>query len=92
MKIITQTFTGPCIHSAEEATESFEDVRDRLKAFVNARSREEVVFTKNATEALNIAAYCTFEKYVKPGDKIVVTEMEHHSNFVPCRTRKETFS
>jgi cysteine desulfurase/selenocysteine lyase len=68
---------------AEEATESFEETRDRLKTFVNAKSREEVVFTKNATEALNIAAYCTFEKYVKPGDKVVVTEMEHHSNFVP---------
>ena len=68
---------------AEEATESFEATRDKMKAFVNTKSREEVVFTKNATEALNVAARCTFERYVKPGDKIVVTEMEHHSNFVP---------
>ena len=68
---------------AEEATESFESTRDKLKAFINTKSREEVVFTKNATEALNLIANCTVEKYVKPGDKIVTTEMEHHSNFVP---------
>ncbi len=68
---------------AEEATGSFESTRDNLREFVNARYREEIVFTKNATEALNIAARCIFEKYVKSGDKVVVTEMEHHSNFVP---------
>ena len=68
---------------AEEATESFESTRDKLKEFINAKSREELVFTKSATEALNIVARCTIEKYVKPGDKIVLTEMEHHSNFVP---------
>jgi cysteine desulfurase/selenocysteine lyase len=68
---------------AEEATESFEATRDKLKAFVNGRSREEIVFTKNATEALNLAATCAISAYVKPGDKVVVTEMEHHSNFVP---------
>ncbi|MDA4129374.1 MAG: cysteine desulfurase [Thaumarchaeota archaeon] len=68
---------------AEEATEAFENSRDKTRQFVNAKNREEIVFTRNATEALNIAARCSFEKYVKPGDKIVVTEMEHHSNFVP---------
>jgi cysteine desulfurase / selenocysteine lyase len=68
---------------AEEATESFEATRDKLKEFVNARSREEIIFTKNATEALNLAARCSISAFVKPGDKIVVTEMEHHSNFVP---------
>lgn len=68
---------------AEEATESFEATRDKLKSFLNTRSREELIFTRNATEALNVAARCTFERYIKPGDKVVVTEMEHHSNFVP---------
>ncbi len=68
---------------AEEATEAFENSRDKTKQFVNAKNREEIVFTRNATEALNIAARCSFEKYVNRGDKIVVTEMEHHSNFVP---------
>jgi len=68
---------------AEEATEAFESSRDKIRAFVNAKSREEIIFTKNATEALNLVAKCTFDRYVKPGDKVVVTEMEHHSNFVP---------
>ncbi|HYB03136.1 MAG TPA: cysteine desulfurase [Nitrososphaerales archaeon] len=68
---------------AEEATEAFEGSRDKIQSFVNARFREEVVFTKNATEALNLVAHSTFDKFVKPGDKVVVTEMEHHSNFVP---------
>ena len=68
---------------AEEATEAFESTRDKIRDFVKARSREEIIFTKNATESLNLAACCTVENYVRPGDKIVVTEMEHHSNFVP---------
>ncbi len=68
---------------AEEATESFEATRDKTAKFLNSKHREEIVFTRNATEALNMAAKCTFEKYMKPGDTVVVTEMEHHSNFVP---------
>ena len=68
---------------AEEATEAFEGSRDKVQRFVNAKSREEIIFTRNATEALNLVARSTFEKYVKHGDKVVVTEMEHHSNFVP---------
>ncbi|MDG6997005.1 MAG: cysteine desulfurase [Nitrososphaerota archaeon] len=68
---------------ADEATEAFEATRDDVKTFVNAKSREEIVFTKNATEALNLAANSICERFLKPGDSIVVTEMEHHSNFVP---------
>lgn len=68
---------------AEEATESFESTRDKLKEFINAKSRQEIIFTKSATESLNVVARCAIERYVRPGDKIVLTEMEHHSNFVP---------
>jgi cysteine desulfurase/selenocysteine lyase len=68
---------------AEEATEAFEGSRDKLQKFVNAESREEIIFTKNATEALNLVSRSTMEGLVRPGDKVVVTEMEHHSNFVP---------
>ncbi|MHB8566767.1 MAG: cysteine desulfurase [Nitrososphaerales archaeon] len=68
---------------AEEATEAFEGTRDTLSAFIHASSREEVIFTKNATEALNLAAQSLCLKYLKAGDRIIVTEMEHHSNFVP---------
>jgi cysteine desulfurase/selenocysteine lyase len=75
---------------AEEATEAFESSRDKTMHFVNAKHREEIIFTKNATEALNVAARSTFEKFVKPGDKVVVTEMEHHSNFVPWQQLAKT--
>ena len=62
-----------------EATEAFEGARDKVAAFINAPSRNEVVFTKNATEALNLLAR-TIE--LGPGDNVVITEMEHHSNIV----------
>ncbi|HKW04891.1 MAG TPA: cysteine desulfurase [Nitrososphaerales archaeon] len=67
---------------AEEATEAFEDSRSKVSHFLNAGSTEEIIFTKNATEALNLAANSIVSLKVKEGDKIVVTEMEHHSNFV----------
>ncbi|WP_183093685.1 cysteine desulfurase [Nocardioides stalactiti] len=62
-----------------ESTAAFEEARDKVAAFLNARSRNEVVFTKNATEALNLLAR-TIE--LGPGDNVVITEMEHHSNIV----------
>ncbi|MGY2703423.1 MULTISPECIES: aminotransferase class V-fold PLP-dependent enzyme [unclassified Nocardioides] len=62
-----------------ESTEAFEAARDKVAAFLHARSRNEVVFTKNATEALNLLAR-TIE--LGPGDNVVITEMEHHSNIV----------
>lgn len=68
---------------AEEATVEFESSRDKVRKFVNASQREEIVFTRNATEAINLVARSLSEKYLAPGDKVVVTEMEHHSNFVP---------
>ncbi len=63
-----------------ESTVAFEAARDKVAGFINARSRNEVVFTKNATEALNLLAR-TIE--LAPGDNVVITEMEHHSNIVP---------
>jgi cysteine desulfurase / selenocysteine lyase len=75
-----------------EATNAFELARDKVAAFINAPNRDEVVFTKNSSEALNLVAYCLSnatttpgaERFrIGPGDEIVVTEMEHHSNIVP---------
>ena len=75
-----------------EATHAFENARDKVAAFINAPSRDEVVFTKNSSEALNLVAYSISnasttpgaERFrLGPGDEIVVTEMEHHSNIVP---------
>jgi cysteine desulfurase/selenocysteine lyase len=72
---------------AEEATALYEGARDKVAAFVNARQREEIVFTKNSSEALNLVANVlgwAGEPYgIRPGDEIVITEMEHHSNIVP---------
>src|SRR4051794_25889154 len=69
------------IHTlAEEATALYEGARDQVATFINAADRREVVFTKNSTEALNLLAR-TIE--LAPGDEVVVTEMEHHSNLVP---------
>lgn len=72
---------------AEEATDAYESARERIAAFVGANS-EELVFTKNATEALNLVAYTlgdsrSGERTVGPGDEVVVTQMEHHANLVP---------
>jgi cysteine desulfurase / selenocysteine lyase len=67
---------------AVEATDLFEGARDRVAAFVNAPSRD-TIFTKNATESINLIAYSWGRANVGPGDRVVVTEMEHHSNFVP---------
>ena len=67
---------------AVEATDLFEGARDRVAAFVNAPARD-TIFTKNATESINLVAYSWGRANVGPGDRVVVTEMEHHSNFVP---------
>jgi cysteine desulfurase/selenocysteine lyase len=75
-----------------EATTAFEAARDKVAAFINAPSRNEVIFTKNSSEALNLIAYAISNASttpgaerlrIGPGDEIVVTEMEHHSNIVP---------
>ena len=66
---------------AEEATDNFENARSIVAEFIGAKS-DEIVFTKSATESINLVAYALTEK-IKPGDRIVVSEMEHHANLVP---------
>ena len=69
-----------------EATAAYEDARDKVAVFLGAPDRDEVIFLKNATEALNLAANTLAwpgERQVGPGDEVVITEMEHHSNIVP---------
>ena len=71
----------------QESTELFEGARDKVAAFVGAPRREEVVFTKNSSEALNLVAnvlaWADQPHGLRPGDEVVITEMEHHSNIVP---------
>ncbi len=68
---------------AEEATAAYEDARHRVARFVGARSAHEIVFTRNSTEAINLVAWTWARATLRPGDAIVLTEMEHHSNLVP---------
>jgi cysteine desulfurase / selenocysteine lyase len=68
---------------AEEATELYEGSRARVAAFVGAGSTEEVIFTRNATEAINLVAYSWGRQNIEAGDAIVISPAEHHSNFVP---------
>ena len=68
---------------SEEATLAYEEARDKVAAFINAPDRSGVIFVRNATEAINLVAYTWGRASVGPGDRVVVTEMEHHSNLVP---------
>ena len=68
---------------ADEATQAYEQARDDVKAFLNAREREEIVFTSGTTAAINLVAFCFGEAFVSEGDEVIVTEAEHHSNIVP---------
>ena len=68
---------------SERATDAYEGAREKVRAFVNAPSAREVIFLRNATEALNLVAYSWGLNNLGPGDVVLVTELEHHSNFVP---------
>jgi cysteine desulfurase/selenocysteine lyase len=68
---------------SEEATAAYEGARDKIAAFINAPSRRGVIFVRNTTEAINLVAYAWGRTNVGPGDRVIVTEMEHHGNLVP---------
>jgi len=66
-----------------KATEAFEETRREIREFINAPSTHEIVFTKGASESLNLVAASFGKKFLRPGDEVITTIMEHHSNFVP---------
>ena len=68
---------------ADEATQAYEMARDSVREFINAESREEVIFTSGTTASINLVAYSFGEAFVSEGDEVIVTEAEHHSNIVP---------
>jgi len=74
---------------ANAATEAYEDAREKVRAFLNAARKEEIIFTRNATEAINLVAYTFGHERIKPGDEIVLSIMEHHSNIVPWHFLRE---
>ncbi|NEQ18004.1 MAG: aminotransferase class V-fold PLP-dependent enzyme, partial [Moorea sp. SIO3E2] len=65
------------------ATDGYEGARDKVASFVNAQSRQEIVFTRNASEAINLVAYSWGLENLRQGDEIILSVMEHHSNLVP---------
>ena len=66
-----------------EATEEYENTRTKIAEFINAKHREEIIFSKNATESLNLIAYSYGMDNLKKDDEVVISIMEHHSNLVP---------
>ena len=75
---------GRSVHTlAVKATNRFEETRDKVKQYLNAKHREEIIFTKGATEAINLVASSYGKKFIHEGDEILITELEHHSNYVP---------
>ena len=75
---------GRSVHTlAVKATNRFEATRDKVRKYLNAKHREEIIFTKSATESINLVASSFGKKYINKGDEILITELEHHSNYVP---------
>jgi cysteine desulfurase/selenocysteine lyase len=68
---------------SERATDAYEAARERVRVFFNAAGRQEIVFTRNATESINLVAHAFARPRLKPGDEVLVSAMEHHSNIVP---------
>ena len=76
---------------SSKATEEMELVREKVSHFISARARENIVFTKGTTEAINLVANSYLRPRLKPGDEIIVTEMEHHANLVPWQLLSEIY-
>ena len=74
---------------ANEATEAYEDAREKVRAFLNASRPEEVIFTRNATEGINLVAHTFGRERIQAGDEVVLSIMEHHSNIVPWHFLRE---
>jgi cysteine desulfurase/selenocysteine lyase len=72
------------IHTlAERATKNFEATREAARVFINAASTEEIIFTKGVTDSINLVAYSFGKTFLKPGDEVIISGLEHHSNIVP---------
>lgn len=77
---------------SEQATEAYEDAREKVRKFINAGQKIEIIFTSGATHSINAVAFSFGEKYIREGDEIILSEMEHHANIVPwqmlCQRKK----
>ena len=79
-------------HLSQRATDAYEQARIKVKDFINANNSKEIIFTKGTTDSINLLAFSLGETFIKEGDEIIVTELEHHSNIVPwqmlCERKK----
>ena len=81
---------GRSVHYlAVAATNLYENTRTSVQKYINAKDKNEIVFTKGATEALNLVANTLGQDYLQEGDEILITELEHHSNYVPWHFLKK---
>jgi cysteine desulfurase/selenocysteine lyase len=81
---------GRSVHSlAVKSTNRYEETRSKVAKFINAKSEEEIIFTKGATDSINLVASSFGEKFINKGDEILTTELEHHSNYVPWNFLRE---
>jgi len=76
---------------SERTSDAYEGVRDKVAGLINAASREEIVFTRNATESINLVAYTYGRTALRAGDAIVISEMEHHANIVPWQMLRDAY-
>jgi cysteine desulfurase/selenocysteine lyase len=76
-------------YMSEKTSDAYEAVRDKVAGFINAAEREEIVFTRNATESINLVAHSYGRSVLKPGDAVAVSEMEHHANLVPWQMLRD---
>ena len=74
---------------SEKMTSDYENARKTIAGFINAKSEKEIVFTRNATESINLVAATWGKKFLKPGDEVVISEAEHHANLVPWQVLKD---
>ena len=82
---------GRSVHQlAVKATNLYENTRTSVQKYINAKDKDEIVFTKGATEAINLVASTFGQKYLKEGDEVLITELEHHSNYVPWHFLRKT--
>ena len=70
-------------HLSQQATEAYEQARETVRSFINAKNRHEVLFTKGTTDGINLVASSFGREFLKPGDEVIISTMEHHSNIVP---------
>jgi cysteine desulfurase/selenocysteine lyase len=74
---------------SERTTDAYESVRDQVAALLHAPSRDEIIFTRNTTEAINLVAHSYGRSALQPGQAVVISEMEHHSNIVPWQMLRD---